>query len=453
MKASSDSWLNRLRQWFRRGRQAAKPVTYFAHIPKTAGTSFIVLLDRFFAVERIFPHQLWREVSAIDRQANAAYDLFRGHFGGGGLAQLTERPIEFLTILRDPRTLAKSTYHYVRREPNTKVHELVQQQALSFADFLQHPMTAPLVKNRLVRHLSFDFVADPAAQEVFLSAETIACLQPIMQHQKPAIDDRQRLVRAQNMLRDCRWFGLLERFNESLQLLSFAMCWPPFGTTQKLNTHQRNSRFTDAEKKQLEQVNAADLSLYEQACRWFEERLAQMHVALEQHRTSAEQSTDELLDRHYQQHHGRQMKGQLPLGLSYGFDQVLLGSQWHRREWMQPEQEWFRWTGPGAHATIDFWLHPANYVVRMRLINATSTETLDQLKLSFNGQAVTWNTSDEGVVRELSFACTQDHFHHNGLLRLGIECPNMVSHQTAFGSDDERLVGVAVHWIKFNHVD
>ncbi|WP_223789712.1 hypothetical protein [Marinicella meishanensis] len=453
MKASSESWFSKLRTWLKSGRQGPKPVTYFVHIPKTAGTSFIVLLDRFFAVDHIFPHQLWREVGDIDTEANAHFELFRGHFGGGGVAQLTDRPIEFLTILRDPRTLARSTYQYVLREPNTKVHELVSQQAMDMAEFLQHPMTAPLVKNRLIRNLSFDFVADPAAQEVFLSAQTIEYLQPIIQQQQAAIDDHQRLQRAQKLVRDCRWFGLLERFDESLQLLSYAMCWPPFGATQKLNAHRQSVPFTAAETDQLERLNHEDLRLYEQANAWFEHRLQSMHADLEQHRKTLEQDTDALLDLHYQHHHAQLVAAQMPNAMHYGFDQVLLGSQWHRRECMQPEQEWFRWTGPGALATIDFWLQPGAYQVRMRLINATSEERLDQLKLSLNGEVVSWHTTDAGVVRVLTLTCTAEHFQPNGLLRLGIECSNMISHQAAFDSDDERLVGVAVHWIKFNHVN
>ena len=89
MKAWFSNALKKASDWLsgKSGTQGA--AWYFAHIPKTAGTSFIVLLDRFFAVEKIFPHQLWREVSSIDTDENQAYQLFRGHFGGGGVKQLT----------------------------------------------------------------------------------------------------------------------------------------------------------------------------------------------------------------------------------------------------------------------------------------------------------------------------------------------------------------------------
>ena len=72
-----------------------KAAYYFTHVPKTAGTSFIVLLDRLFNQPDIFPQQLWREVGSIDAEANDAFELFRGHFGGGGVSALTERPLNY----------------------------------------------------------------------------------------------------------------------------------------------------------------------------------------------------------------------------------------------------------------------------------------------------------------------------------------------------------------------
>jgi len=143
----------------------------------------------------------------------------------------------------------------------------------------------------------------------------------------------------------------------------------------------------------------------------------------------------------------------LPAELSYGFDQALLGSQWHRRELMHPENEYFRWTGPDSASSIDFWIQPRDYVITMRLVNATDVAVLDELILTLNGQPVPWKTIDTGLVRVLSLSCEKEAIHGNGLLRLGIQCNAMTSHQQAFGSDDERLVGVAVHWIKFNHVN
>ncbi len=452
-KRPMKAWPDQRRSWWRRwlNNTPSQAVTYFAHIPKTAGTSFIVLLDRFFPAEKIYPKQLWREAGKVTVTDHLDYDLFRGHFGGGGVQVLTERPIDYLTILRDPNTLAVSTYQFVQREQNTKVHQLVNEQQMSFADFLQHPVTSVLVKNRMIRNISFDFASDPAAQEVFLSAETIAYLQDIIKQQGEPKTDAQRLVRAESFIHTCKWFGLLERFDESMQLLCFVMHWPPIGVTQKLNTKPQSVMLTAEEEAVLTAVNHEDLALYDLACQLFAEQYQHMLTRLDVLRSSEQQTVDDLLDLRYQQHQAQQLRGQLPIGLYYDFGQVLLGSQWHRRELMQPENEYFRWTGPGPDASIDFWLQPKNYQLQIRIINATSVELLNELQVKVNGHELAWQSVDDGVVRVLHMCCPAAFIKTNGLVRLSLHCNDMNSHQLAFDSDDERLVGVAVHWIQFTH--
>lgn len=441
--------IKKLQQLFFKNRTPA--VSYFTHIPKTAGTSFIVLLDRFYPVDKIFPHQLWRKTDSIDVAKNQKYDLYRGHFGGGGVKVLSNRSIDYFTIVRHPNALAQSTYHYILREQNTKVHHLVKDLAMEFKTFLNHPMTAPLVKNRMVRNLSFDFTEDPAAQEVFLSAETIAYLQSVINKQKTAITDEQRLKRAIKFIKACRWFGLLERFDESLQLLCFEMNWPPIGHSQKLNTQNKKASFSTVESERLAEINQQDLKLYKFAEAVFEDKIIAMNKSLNQFKNSEQQSIDDLIDCKYQHHHARNSATVFNKKLHYGFEQILLGSQWHRRELMQPENEYFRWTGPDRQVTIDFWMQARNYQLSIRLINATSIELLNQLAIEINGHPINWQSNDTGLVRVLKLDCPKEIIKDNGLVRLKFICDHMISHQQAFDSADERLVGIAVHWIKFNH--
>ena len=151
--------------------------------------------------------------------------------------------------------LARSTYQYVLREKNTKVHQLVTERDMSFEDFLSHEQTQPLIKNRLIRNLSFDFKQDPAAQEVFLSEETIEYLQSIMNQSGSILNDDDRLKRAIKFLNSCRWFGLQEEFDRSMQLLCFEMKWPPIGPSQKLNVVDEKSKLTAQEVSILKQIN------------------------------------------------------------------------------------------------------------------------------------------------------------------------------------------------------
>lgn len=442
MKAWFSHWFKRLKT------PKGDPVTYFVHVPKTAGTSFIVLLDRFFHQAKIFPQQLWREVKAIEQNKNQKFDLFRGHFGGGGLHVLTDRPIDYMTILRNPIDLARSTYQYVRREENTKVHELVTEKQMSFTDFLQHTQTQPLIKNRMIRNVSFDFNNDPAAQEVFLSEETIDYLQTIMAKSSSNLNDDDRLTRAKAFLSSCRWFGLQEEFDRSMQLLCFMMQWPPIGPSQRLNVFNQKATLSDDEISTLMQINKQDIAFYEFARGLFEKKYTNMTRVLEKKYSNPDLSTDELIDLNYQDNHVSKLKS----FIKYGFDEVLLGSQWHRRELMQPENEYFRWTGPKSVSTIDFWLKPKSYEIKIRIINAVSVEMLNELEIKLNGKTIEWHTEDKGIVRVLNLNCNTGLIQTNGLARLKINTTSVKSHAEAFESDDQRLVGIAVHWIQFKHV-
>ncbi|MFC3194875.1 hypothetical protein ACFODZ_11550 [Marinicella sediminis] len=424
-----------------------EPVTNFVHIPKTAGTSFIVWLDRFFPAERIYPHQLWREVKLIGPMRNQQYDLFRGHFGGGGVRQLTNRPLAQLTILRDPVELARSTYQYALREQNTRVHDLLTSAQMELSEFIHHPETQPLVTNRLIRNISFDFVEDPAAQEVFLSAETIQYLQQHITVKTRPLTDDDRLLRARAFLQACQWFGLAERFAESMQLLCYVRAWRPMGQSQKLNTSSP-LQMSDQDISDLQQQNHQDCEFYRFACRLFDERFGQMKAQLETLRSNEQETLDDLLDVHYQRHQDVELSAHV----DYRFNQVLQGQQWHRREFLDEEQGYFRWTGPGPVADIDFWVQPGDYQLSIRIINATSEALLDELVLAVNGQQLEWHSREQGVVRVLTATCRSSWIADNGLLRLSLTCADMCSHREAFGTDDERLVGVAVHWIQLTHV-
>ncbi len=115
-------------------------VYYFSHIPKTGGTSFTAILERFFDSSEIFKPQLWWDVGEIDKARACDFHLIRGHFGMAARA-LSGQQLKVLTILRNPLRMAYSTYQYVKREPNTGKRRYVIENNLTFEDFLQDPHT------------------------------------------------------------------------------------------------------------------------------------------------------------------------------------------------------------------------------------------------------------------------------------------------------------------------
>ncbi len=73
---------------------------------------------------------------------------------------------------------------------------------------------------------------------------------------------------------------------------------------------------------------------------------------------------------------------------------------------------------------------------------------LDNLKILINGQEVNWQSDNQGVVRTLTFHCPKNLVSADGLLRLSFHGQDLDSHAQAFGSDDNRLVGFALKWVK-----
>lgn len=433
------NYLQRLKEKFNK---ADKTAYYFAHIPKTAGTSFIVLLDRLFTERRIFPQQLWREVGQIELDTNNQYQLFRGHFGGGGVKVLTHNNLRNLTLLRNPIDLSVSTFRFIKREKNTKVHHLTATQ--DFDDFLNNPQTATLVSDRMVRNLSFDFEQDSEAQEVFLSAETIAHLQRLIKHSAKPLTAEQRYQRAKEFVDQCFWFGLVEQFEQSMQLFCHTFKLPPIGSSQKLNRRDQNIKLSQQQQQHLLELNPWDSKLYQYAEQQFAKRYRSMCQQLEHFRSDAAQTVKQLLEQQYR----RSLPAPSLDRIDYDFSQPLIGDQWHRRELAQPEAQFFRWSGPGKHSHIDFQLIPQRYQLSIRIINAISEQDLDQLKLKLNNHPLEWHSDDNGVVRVLRATIEPAMIAENGLLRLQFELNNSRSHRQAFGSDDERRVGIAVHWIR-----
>lgn len=432
-----------MKAWFKQiFKKNQEPAYYFAHIPKTAGTSLIVLLDRYFSAETIMPEQLWRQVNDLSAVKAMDYQFIRGHFGGGGAVMLTRRPLEKLTMLRDPVELSYSTYEFIKREKNTVVHDLVVGESLSFENFLIHPDTRNLVSNRMVRYLSFDFSEDPSAQEVFLSPQTIEGLQHLLSGNSPSLSDEQRYQRAKTWLDKALWFGVLDRFDDALRLLCHRMHWPPMGDSQKLNKHSKRPVISDLARQRVLENNHQDSRLYEYAQQQFTRQYRAMLHDLKLDELSSENDINKALDRHYQQHHNHPKKW--ADAVVFNCDEPICGQNWHRREWINQEQGYFRWSGPQVTSHLDFWLKPENYTLHIDIINALTEDFLNELVVTLNDRPADWHSDDKGVVRRLHLDCPQAVIKENGLLRIGFISPEMMSHAEAFGSDDHRQVGFAL---------
>lgn len=420
--------------------------SYFIHIPKTAGTSFINILDATVNESEIFPCQLWQDINQDLVSHISDYKLLRGHFGGGSYKLLSRDNPHKLTILRHPQGLSVSTFHFIKREKNTAVHDMVNEKKMDLRSFLEEPITAHKINNRMVRHLSFDLQQDPEAQELFLSKQSINVISKWIKTPKK-INNAKRLIRAKKLLDSCSWFGIQEKFNESMQLFSYTFNRPPTGTTAPLNVHKPSQKIDTYCINLINQQNEYDIQLYTYALQLFQHRYNHMcdRLKLLSHKACDGSNIDHLLDLNYK----KQAQFQLHTDINYDFSQPLLGSGWHRREITLPENSHFRWTHR-RDAFIDFWLESQDYILSIRIINAMSTDHLKDLDILINNSSVSYEyDQSQGVVRILTLKVTHNLIEDN-LLRIQFNHPPPLNHDEIFNSKDQRNLGIAVNWIRIN---
>jgi hypothetical protein len=425
---------------------------FFTHVPKTGGTSFIVFLDRFFPAKSIFPHQLWIDIGDFNVIDRTAYHLVRGHFGGAAIDIISEKDIQFLTILRDPVKLTYSTYEFVRREKNTALHSLVVGEKMSFEAFLEHPKTKHLITNRMVHNLSFGIDYDQSVKSLHLSHKTFPEFRKKMNSGQAKYSDADRLKMGQEFLDKCLWYGILEEFNHAVRLLCYKMAWPPLGQSQKLNINKIPPVITDAARSKVLELNQLDSKLYEYAKNKFSAEVKSMYKELGAGCHDDSASLDDLIDQHYIKNHTKKYNIKPSEEVQFDNADILLGNQWHRREWNSFDKKYFRWSGPGEISWIDFWVKPNNFIIKVSIIDSVSLDLLNTMKVTVNNEEVEVSSNSNSKVRTLQFTCAQSMIKSNGLLRIAFVSKNLKPHKNLFDSDDGRVVGFALQSIQITVV-
>ncbi|ABA57247.1 hypothetical protein Noc_0733 [Nitrosococcus oceani ATCC 19707] len=430
---------------------------YFIHIPKTAGTTLIPHLDARFHVDEICPAQLWPQLLLLPQETLPRYRLFRGHFGAKGLDCFLPEPPLRITMLRHPVPLALSTYQFILREPGTHLHRLVKSGKMSFAEFLQHPKARLAVTNKQVSNLGFELRYQPGRGPALSAAR--GAKQWVNSRKVVCPSPQERLEGALAVLQECVFFGLVERFDESIALLSWTFGWPPAGPVQKLMVappaSRRGSALSASLETQIRAYNPLDLALYEAAEKRFEERLAAMREDLQQYARAGETMPDsliadpqllyKLLKRHYRCHQPKQVR---PAGacIRMTFAEPLPGSGWHRREEAPSEGIFYRWTGPGRVSTLAFPLGVAeDLVITFLVLDAASRTILESLQLTVNGQPVALRSFGRGshFPRYYQTFVPQDIFSSRTRhIRLAFRVAKTAHRERFYW--DPRAVGVAI---------
>ena len=244
-----------LRHTLRKGDQI-----FFLHIPKTAGTSLIDILqmqvtpDEFYSmpdgIEDLQPDKL-----DIARAAR----IVRGHRMYDFQKFFTRRPY-VITLLRNPYDRVISNYAHLTRNNSERLLKIARMTNPERGDepvTLEEYINAPSMQNRLIQ---------------FLIGFNGALPKPFSDH----------LALAKVHLEFLAFFGLKERFDDSVKLLDYTFGWPPIQTEAMLNLAPADSKpqMTPEIEALMEKANGMDMAFYQYACELFDYRFQMMEREL-----------------------------------------------------------------------------------------------------------------------------------------------------------------------------
>jgi hypothetical protein len=259
----------------------------FVHIPKTAGTTMVKILNSLYPPAQIF--NVYRDLRGYAAAHLARYRLIRGHFPLHDV-QYVPGPKRIFTILREPNARVLSQYRYHRSRLHLGLTEdvLAKKAELPINQYLNDPWIRrhDLVNNTQTRFL---FCLFPGYIERF-GIDPEAMDTPF--YKVP----RETLVAvAKENLAKLATFGLAEQFDPFLELLAAAYGLPEVPTYESQNltktfadkakapeaTGRPPLEFQEPDSRTeqlLAKLNDLDEELYAFGRDLFEERLAEQRA-------------------------------------------------------------------------------------------------------------------------------------------------------------------------------
>jgi hypothetical protein len=356
----------------------ANDVLYFCHIPKTAGMTFRTIVEDQFYCSDVCPATLNAQLAKMPIEELQRYRLYRGHLGFMNLPELLpEKRVINVTVLREPVARVISHYEYILRMPGDPHYPAVKE--MSLEEFAQKLTAGKVGKNIQTYHV---------AKTTKFSMEDLS--------------PEQTLELALTSLDEFAFVGLVERFQDSLFLLSYIFGWKPILNTRKENASSAKKSSSQIPDSTLEVIRAntqLDDVLYRHAKLAFEERFAAMQQDLltrygaevgPQAGVAEPQLTPSqiaaLLEKHADQRY-RELGHKPPKTAIYDFCQPLRGTGWQRREYHEEDPLPYRWIGPGTEATLDLAVatNADLYLeFQMTCTKATAPEIVESLTLQVN---------------------------------------------------------------------
>lgn len=194
---------------------------YFLHIQKTAGTTLTSIIDEHFDDESICPDHLWQYLLFTLPRDFSKYRLIRGHFGYGIHRILPKKPV-YITMLRNPIELSLSLYEFIclTAENDPYIKKVHWDKESAFLEILNDSEKQITFENTQTRFLSKDLPSSFSNQEINEQNKSISSIFSSSVNSSDLETAKQHILQFP-------FFGLAERFEDSIFLLSYTFCWRP----------------------------------------------------------------------------------------------------------------------------------------------------------------------------------------------------------------------------------
>jgi Galactose-3-O-sulfotransferase len=233
-----------------------RPTVIFVHIGKTAGTTLNAIASRHFPPQRVFmydsaaPGTPSEQLAALsfDRRANLA--LVLGHVQYG-IHEALPGPSTYITLLRDPVERIASHYGHVLRYSEHRLHADVTRSNMTLNEYAGSRISEEL-DNWQTRCVAGGD-APPIGE----------CTTELLDRAK------------QNLETQFAWFGLAERFEESVVLLRRRLGWWRDYYVRLNTSNGSHDGVSEAVRAEILRWNALDQELYDYAKARFDRIVAQ----------------------------------------------------------------------------------------------------------------------------------------------------------------------------------
>jgi hypothetical protein len=228
----------------------------FLHIGKTAGSTLRQILKRQYPPSDVMTVRAQRrpreetlaEFARLPEHERLRPRLIMGHTVFG-LHESVPRPSTYITMLRNPVSLALSQYRYVLRTPTHRHHETAL--GMTLEQYVESGIALEM-DNSQTRAIAGD-----------LDTPYGACTDDMLERAKRHLDEH------------VSWVGLTERFDESILLLGQSFGWSDVRYVS-VKVARRRAELAPEDRILLERQNRFDLELYEHARAIVERRITEV---------------------------------------------------------------------------------------------------------------------------------------------------------------------------------